>query len=331
MQKKAVDVILLQETCQSSRYILPNKFAPFGEAYPSKFYSTSGENKSDGIICFVKTQIKILDGSVTLDRGRLDYIQLKHDDFSNTVHLYHIYNYTSNANNSNMLLHRLNLHLTLSEYSRSDLVYVIGDLNINMSSSPFTPLSPGGILLDRIISSFHLVDVLGEAGEDGPTWRGRGGRATSSSRLDLILANQSELYNSHHLFSNPQSDHLVLVVLNQKLSQQDSNSVKYHPHILKNQHFIDLAVQKITAMLNTIVPDNNGHYLSIEGRDAPARYGGLEGGVTSLLNPLISIMREAHSETHKNSKKSHLQFESKYQKQFQLILKKLSSQPKNVA
>ncbi len=187
MQKKAIDVILLQETCHSSRYILPNKFTPFGEAYPSKFYSTSGENKSDGIICFVKSQIKILDGSVTLERGRLDYIQLKHEDFPNTVHLYHIYNYTSNINNSNMLLHRLNLHLTLSEYSRSDLVYVIGDLNVNMNSSPFTPPSPGEVLLDRIVSSFHLVDVMREAGEVGPTWRGRGGSCGNDNHLFRVV------------------------------------------------------------------------------------------------------------------------------------------------
>jgi len=95
MHKQDIDVIFLQETCHSSRYILPNNFAPFGATYPSKFYSTSGDNKSDGIICFAKSQIRILDGSVSLERGRLDYIQLKHDDFSNIVHVYHIYNYSS--------------------------------------------------------------------------------------------------------------------------------------------------------------------------------------------------------------------------------------------
>jgi len=144
MHKQSIDVILLQETCHSSRYILPNNFTPFGATYPSKFYSTSGDNKSDGIICFAKSQIQILDGSVSLERGRLDYIQLKHNDFPNTVHVYHVYNYSSNITNSNTLLQRLNLHLTLSEYSNSDLVFIVGDLNINTNSSPFAPPPPQG-------------------------------------------------------------------------------------------------------------------------------------------------------------------------------------------
>ena len=144
MHKKAVDVILLQETCHAFRYILPDKFTPFSETYPSKFYSSSGDNKSDGIICFVKSQIHILDGSVSLESGRIDYIQLKHDDFANIVHIYHVYNYTSNTNNSNTLLQRLILHLTLSEYSSSDSVFIVGDFNINTNSSAFAPPPPPG-------------------------------------------------------------------------------------------------------------------------------------------------------------------------------------------
>jgi hypothetical protein len=199
-----------------------------------------------------------------------------------------------------MLLNQLNLHLTLSEYSSSDLVYVVGDLNINTNSSAFAPPPPGAALLDRIMSDFHLVDVLHEAGKDGPTWRGRGGRASSSSRIDLILSNHSGLYNSHHLYSNPQSDHLMLVVHNQFDTQKDLNSVRYHPHILKCSQFTEIVTQKIIMFLNSQVSDNDGHFLDLTGLDVPARYEGLEGGVASLLNPLITIMREAHAETHKN-------------------------------
>jgi hypothetical protein len=51
----------------------------------------------------------------------------------------------------------------------------VGDLNINLNSAPSLQLPRGYPLLRRILDNFHFVDVLLEAGEDGPTWRGGGG------------------------------------------------------------------------------------------------------------------------------------------------------------
>lgn len=168
------DLVFLQETHHNSRYVLSNSFIPLGKTYPSKFYSSS-DNIADGLLCFARTGIKILDGSVSLIPGRLDYIQFKHEDYSNTVHVYHVYNYTSaNANLAASLLHRLELHLTLNENIQADLVYIVGDLNINLNSAPSLQLPRGYPLLRRILDNFHFVDVLLEAGEDGPTWRGGG-------------------------------------------------------------------------------------------------------------------------------------------------------------
>ena len=123
----------------------------------------------------------------------------------------------------------------------------------------------------------------------------------------------------------------MLVVHNQFDTQKDLNSVRYHPHILKCSQFTEIVTQKIIMFLNSQVSDNDGHFLDLTGLDVPARYEGLEGGVASLLNPLITIMREAHAETHKNFKKTQLQFESKYQKHFFIIEKKLRKNPKNDA
>jgi len=313
MMHNNVDIILLQETHHNPTYALPANFVPLGKSFPKNFYYCSDENTSDGIICMAKQEISFLDESTQIIPGRLDYMRLKHNDYDNLVHVYNVYNYTSNyIDQSITLLERLDLHITLGEYNLDDTILIVGDININMSVNPAHPPSRPLARLYRLLEKFNLVDVLQELNHDNPTWRGEGLRNTSHSRLDVVFSNKPRHYNDVCMYSNPLSDHLIIVLSKEKIVK--TKSIQYHKNIFSHASFTDIATEKISNFLQMHSADVT--LLELRVLDDPSLYDHLEGGVVQLLNPLLNIVKSAYIDSRNLLKSSHYLAENKYQKCF---------------
>jgi len=313
MMHNNTDIILLQETHHNPTYELPTNFFPLGKAFPKKFYSSSNENAADGIICFAKQDIAFLDESSHIIPGRLDYMRLKHNDYDNLVHVYNVYNYTSNyIDQSINLLDRLDLHITLGEYGIEDTILIVGDININLSvnpaHSPSRPLSR----LYNLLEKFNLVDVLQELNHVNPTWRGEGLRNTSHSRLDAVFSNKPRYYNDVNMYSNPFSDHLIIVLSKEKTLK--TKSIQYHKNIFSHASFTEIATEKISTYLQSHSSDVT--LLELRVLDDPLLYDHLEGGVVQLLNPLLDIVKNAYIDSRTLLKSSYYLAEKKYQNLF---------------
>ncbi len=313
MMHNNTDIILLQETHHNPTYVLPANFTPMGKSFPINFHSCSDDNVSDGIICMAKQDISFLNESTQIIPGRLDYMRLKHKDYDNIVHVYNVYNYTSNnVNQSITLLDRLDLHITLGEYSADDTILIVGDININLSVSP--ALSPSRPLarLYELLEKFNLVDVLQELNHDSSTWRGEGLRNVSHSRLDAVFSNKPRIFNDVCMYSNPHSDHLIIALSKEKPSK--TKSIQYHKNIFNQASFTEIATDKISTFLQLHSSDVT--LTELRALDDPTLYGHLEGGVVHLLNPLLDTVKCAYIDSRILMKSSHYLAESKYQKCF---------------
>jgi len=313
MMHNNTDIILLQETHHNPTYELPTNFFPLGKAFPKKFYSSSNENAADGVICLAKQEISFLDESSHIIPGRLDYMRLKHNDYDNLVHVYNVYNYTSNyIDQSINLLDRLDLHITLGEYGTEDTILIVGDININLSVNPAHLPSRPLARLYNLLEKFNLVDVLQELHHVNPTWRGEGLRNASHSRLDAVFSNKPRLYNDVNMYSNPFSDHLIIVLSKEKTLK--TKSIQYHKNIFSHASFTEIATEKLSTYLQTHSSDVT--LLELRVLDDPLLYDHLEGGVVQLLNPLLDIVKNAYIDSRTLLKSSYYLAEKKYQNLF---------------
>jgi len=261
-----------------------------------------------------KIPISFLDGSSQIIPGRLDYKRLKHNDSDNIVHVYNVYNYTSNYTDQSItLLDRLDLHITLGEYSAKDTILIVGDININMSVDPAHPPSRPLARLYNLLEKFNLVDVLQELNHVNPTWRGEGLRCASHSRLDVVFSNKPRIYNDACMYSNPLSDHLIIALSKEKNSIK-TKSIQYHKNILSHASFTEIATEKISTFLQMHSSDVT--LLELRALDDPSLYSHLEGGVVHLLNPLLEIVKNAYIDSCTLLKSSHYLAEKKYQNLF---------------
>jgi hypothetical protein len=137
--------------------------------------------------------------------------------------------------------------------------------------------------------------------------------------LDVVFSNKPRHYNDVCMYSNPLSDHLIIVLSKEKIVK--TKSIQYHKNIFSHASFTDIATEKISNFLQLHSADVT--LLELRVLDDPSLYDHLEGGVVQLLNPLLDIVKSAYVDSRNLLKSSHYIAENKYQKCFKKICKSL--------
>ena len=92
--------------------------------------------------------------------------------------------YNKTAGHDNVSFKVLNSLYKYLNYHNNALI-CLGDFNVNLLSTSKSKLHD---IIYKIIREYDLTDI-GNIFGNSPTWRGKGNRAKSISRLDLVLTN----------------------------------------------------------------------------------------------------------------------------------------------
>ena len=333
------DIIVLQETHTSPTLNINRIQNLFGKSFKLILHSAT-QHISDGILVYCAKNIKIIKHGI-LTPGRVSYIQMKNDEFSNTnnVFLYNIYNFTTPTGKQIETINSVSDHINGLVRESVDRIIFCGDMNVDLSR----PSRPNGAedSLRRLLEVHHLTDVGQALNNLENTWRGDGRRASSTSRLDAIYASGSGWWNKFRfkLFSNCNSDHLIIL-----LSKNNDNYSSVPPpprwqnSILFNRDFKsenEVEIKKFLIESNISYSNASSQMQSelinrkLSFFDLPCQYVHLPHKSASLLQPIINITKTNHDRFLKNRQSCNGVMEKRYQKAFNKLCVKSCANPTN--
>ena len=203
----------------------------------------------------------------------------------------------------------------ISEKQLTNFV-IIGDFNTSFESQNHTVKAQN---LSKFLNKYCLFDIATRLGlANDYTWRGRGNRIASKSRIDFAFAN-FDLFNSIEYTFNSFSDHKTITIgIKKKFVYTPP---KWKHYLFKNPEFIDLMKSESVKFLalnsdQKILPDNVEEIwqqTAIEKLDFS--FNDLEFKSTSALFSLVRYLKSHHDKFYSKIRLKYFQKTKEFDKQ----------------
>jgi hypothetical protein len=257
------------------------------------------ENKR-GLVLLIEKKHSLLTQSVVIE-GHCLYAKIKMATL--IIDVFGIYG-SADCNDTLSSNLMCKIYDSVSNVIKDGAKLLFGDFNCNMNnnSKPKTRA-----IIDNLLCDFDLSDI-GKIYGSKPTWQGRGFRAGSLSRLDLVLTNLTMKKNQFLIFPTS-SDH-DLIIYSYFYSQSKNQANKTcKDYILNNDIFIEESLQAISKILvensdqfidSTIsLPSNNVDINAVKKLDATLTFNNLEFSELTILNLVINEVKRIHDKKEK--------------------------------
>ena len=196
-----------------------------------------------GIIILTKKTFEIRQIDI-VESGHIIGMKLRERSFN--FSMVGIYNKT--AGHDNVSFKVLNSLYKYLNYHNNALI-CLGDFNVNLLSTSKSKLHD---IIYKIIREYDLTDI-GNIFGNSPTWRGKGNRAKSISRLDLVLTNLTRKKYNFTLLPTT-SDHDLLLFKYYLGHPTEKYAIICKDFILNNDKFINEVITIINDLSMKIIP-----------------------------------------------------------------------------
>ena len=253
-----------------------------------------------GIIILTKKIIEIKNIDIVV-KGHIIGMKLRARNFN--FYMVGVYNKTACfERRSKEILTMLYDYLSLN----NGALICLGDFNVNMLSNTKSNLQN---LIYKILKDKNLIDI-GHIFGDASTWRGRGNRAASFSRIDLILTNFTKKIFDFALIPTT-SDHDLVVFKYYFDCPFEKNASICKDFILNNEKFINKALKVIadviqencTTLINSPPRNKTVTFSDIRASEKKANFSILQYEELTIFNLIIQKVKKLHDEFDRQNKK----------------------------